>query len=181
MATEKVDITIMRVWLVGDTVFVEPGVIDKRVGDLMHAALGAAPSPLFGAGGKIRADWVHFHIADGAVKVLFGKRERGEAALPEVAAPFFAEVNGASIALVYLADGTGERLLVGRHRYQVDMIGHETVPDNAEAETFRPVCQEGKIVFVVGLAEENRLPPVPSLGYVMRYPGNDYSCYACHT
>jgi hypothetical protein len=67
-----------------------------------------------------------------------------------------------------------------RRRDQMHMIGHQAISPDRHAALFAPLAHQLQIGRVILLAKERRLPTVPSLGNVMRHPGNNDTCQSSH-
>ena len=88
---------------------------------------GAAPRPVTRIGDQTGTHRIQFHVPRGRKQVRFVHHERSETPLPQIAPPFFTEVDSTRIAPVRLADGPPQTILRLWHRNQVDMIGHQAV------------------------------------------------------
>jgi hypothetical protein len=66
----------------------------------------------------------------------------------------------------------GKHAFFARHRYRVDVIGHQTIRPQLDAELFLQFQGEPQVALVVVIVEERRLPANTSLGDMMRISSN---------
>ena len=103
-----------------------------------------------------------------------------KAALPRIAAPPLAPVDGEAVATMGVGDGRGHCLGGWRHEDQMDVVGHQALcPDGNPTGTAMP-AQQLDIKSVVVVTEEHRLAPIAALGDVMRHVRDDRASKLCH-
>ena len=136
---------------------------------------GAGPGPVFGPLGETGAEGVGFEVAGGGEKVRLVHDAGGEPALPEEAAPVFAEVDGAAVSAVEFAEASAEGIEVAGHGDEVDVVGHQAIGPDLDAPRGQIFRGEIEVELVNVIGEEGLHPPVPALGDVMRNPRRDHS------
>lgn len=140
---------------------------------------GAAPRVIFGLGRNSRPDRVEFDITGGGKGVMLVGGKGGEPVLPKMAPPLLAKVNSPCVLPMRLRYRFTQSIRVGGAQEQMDMVGHEAIGPDA---CLRLPASFGKVVEIceiVFIAEKGLLPPVSSLGDMMRNRGDDNSCYSC--
>lgn len=90
------------------------------------------------------------------------------------------EVDPARIAAVGVGERGAQPVGGGRRQHQMDVVGQQA-PGEARYRVGRArLRHEIAIGGVVVLGEEHLLPPVPALGDVVRYAGDDDASEAGH-
>lgn len=55
------------------------------------------------------------------------------------------------------------------------LIRHQAISPNRQTRLSTPLGKEIEIGMVIRVAEENNLPPIPALGYMMRNVNRNYA------
>lgn len=135
------------------------------------------------AGPAVLARRVHQPVAHGVEFDVPGRRqqiklvhhERGEPALPKMPPPPFTEVDPPRVPAVRLADRQAKGVLRPRHGDQMHVVGHQAIRPNLDAPLAAPLAHQFQVGRVIVVAEERLLPPVATLGNVVRHARNNHS------
>jgi hypothetical protein len=95
-------------------------------------------------------------------------RVAGKAPLKQIAAPAFAEIDPAAVPPVRLTERRAQAIFGGGHEDEVYVIVHQTPAKTDRAVRRAGLRDQRQIGRAILIAEENRQPPVPPLGDVMR-------------
>src|SRR3974390_2990133 len=132
----------------------------------------AAPTPLRRALDQPRAQWIQFDIACSRQKVRLVHDKGSKPPLPQIPAPFLAEIDPPRVTPVRLADRSSQPLLRRRNGNQMDMIGHEAITPYFHPLVTAPISHQFQIRRVISVVKEGRLATVSPLGYMVRDPRN---------
>ena len=157
---------------------------EERVWGAHDMGPSTRPRIVFGPSDQASRDGVPLDVAYGGDEMWFIERHAGKPALPEIAAPAFAEVHEASVASVGLPQAPRQTVHICWNHNQVDVVGHEAVGPDRQATPFALDVEFMEIGSVIVLAEEDGLAPIASLGDVVRNAwnrdasesGHDLSC-----
>ena len=127
-----------------------------------------------------RADRVAFDVGERRDEMMIVQGAREKSVLPEMPAASVETVDVLRVDQVRAADGAGERILVGGRGDQVDVVRHEAIAGDDEAELFRLLFQDGEVTAAIVVDEKSILAVVPTLRDVMRNPRDDDSGDARH-
>lgn len=139
-----------------------------------------APSVLIGVSYQLCRNRIHLDISGCCQQILFIHGERGKTFLPQMPSPFLSKVDHPGITAMSFPDGTGQTILVLRHRNKVNMIRHQAPCPNLDMTLFAPMRHQLDIGQVVALAEKGLLAAVTSLGNVMWIARGYCTCDSCH-
>ena len=140
----------------------------------------AAPGPLRRVGYQSRSHRVQFDVAEAAQQVVLIHDIRGEAALPEMAAPVFAEIDEPCVSTVRLSDCRCQGFLALGNDDKVNVIWHEAVAPDLNGVACAPPVDQVEVGLVVVIGKEGLLPTIAALGDVVRKTGGYSSGYPCH-
>src|SRR4051794_4578301 len=147
---------------VGDSVVAQPEVGTR-----------ARPVPLLRPLDQPRPHRIELDIAQAGMEVRLIHCDRGEAALPQMAAPALALVDRPAIAAVDRRQRRAETVGPTRHQNQVDVVRHQTPSPDGSLRFAAPEAQQFEIKRVIAIREEGQLAPIAALGDVVRYSRHD--------
>ena len=100
--------------------------------------------------------------------------------MPQVPATAVKAIDVLRVEKVRSADGLGERFGAARSGDEVDVVRHEAVGVDGEAEAIGLPLENLQVHAIVGVDEEDVLAVVATLGDVMRPVRDDNSCDSWH-
>jgi len=89
-------------------------------------------------------------------------------------------VEMSGVLVVRLPDRFGEGIFMRGNPYDVDMVGHETVRQDAHSMCARILTKQGQVDYPVMVIEEDLLPVVAPLRNMMRNTGQHDACCSGH-
>lgn len=135
--------------------------------------VNAGPAPVFRPGYKSGPDRVEFDIATGGEEAQLVHRRRFETALPEQAGTLGPTIEVLRVEPVGSANNSRQAQFVLRNQDQMDVIGHEAVGPALDVLCPAGFCQEGEVMSVIVIREEDLLPAVTALRHVVWGAGMD--------
>jgi hypothetical protein len=91
-----------------------------------------------------------------------------------------ARIDIACIVAMDIAEGTRKTVFVTWHGNDVDMVGHETIGPDIHSHSPCRIGEQIKVERVIAIFEERALPPIATLGYMVRNAGKDKAREASH-
>ena len=142
---------------------------------------GTAPRPFFALRNHSSTHCVSLHIGKRRPGIGILQRTGEETILPQM--PGFASANRkpACVVVMHAPDRLGQSCCVSRGRDQVNVIGHQAVPQNLHLIVSGILSEQRSIEFAVSVFKEHIPPIVSTLGYVMRPAGQNHPSLARHT
>ena len=174
------DMTLFSIRVDGVEVFVpvrdavlHGGDADETIILAGQMGVNAGPAPVLGAGDKSGPDRVEFDIATGGKQTRLVHRRGLETSLPEQAGTLGPTIEVLRVEPVGPANNPRQAQFVLRNQDQMDVIGHEAVGPALDVLCPAGFCQEGEVMSVIVIREEDLLPAVTALRHVVWGAGMD--------
>ena len=121
----------------------------------------------------VRVGRIRFHVLRHHPNVAALDRAGIEPRLPHVAATPAPGIPIARVCRIRASQDAGQGVRALRHRQQVDVIGHQAIGPNSEAELAAVLAEHVQVDGAVLIGEKGGLPAIPPGGDVVRKAGHD--------
>ena len=100
--------------------------------------------------------------------------------VPQSPADTLSPVEMLRVAQVQGSEDGFEGICASRYANEMDVVGHQAVPDQAEARLPAVLAEQAEVREAVAIAEEDILAVVAALRHMVRKSDSDHSGKSCH-
>ena len=140
----------------------------------------ARPRPVARPPHQPRPQRIERDIARRRDEMRFVERHGAEAALKQMPGDAQTRVDEAGVPAVRFAERQRQTIRGIGHQDEMDVVGHQAIRPHRDAGLAATLGQQIAVKRIVAILEENLLPPVATLGDMMRQTGHDDAGEAGH-